>query len=155
CRAGPGGGGDGRGDHHAYRPVRPAHGHLVGGLHRPRRALPVRGHPAGRAALRRGRPRRGARALGDHPGGAGMTKPFLEIHDVEDDAQVQPLLALGGLNSDDMGKVLASFRPWPTARVWLIQLALSLVFLLPLLLPVRDSWAISLTLLLGQWAMVV
>jgi hypothetical protein len=84
-----------------------------------------------------------------------MTKPFLEIHDVEDDAQVQPLLALGGLDSDDMGRVLASFRPWPTARVWLIQLALSLVFLLPLLLPVQDSWAISLTLLLGQWAMVL
>ncbi|WP_134772020.1 hypothetical protein [Ornithinimicrobium flavum] len=80
-----------------------------------------------------------------------MTKPFLEIRDVEDDDQLEPLADLAGLDSDDMGPVLASFRPWPSPRVWLVQLALSALFLLPWLLPGENSWALSATLLVCQW----
>lgn len=81
-----------------------------------------------------------------------MSKPFLEIRDVDDEDQLEPLADLAGLNADDMGAVLASFRPWHSPRVWQIQLAFSALFFLPWLLPVEDSWAITATLLTGQWS---
>lgn len=81
-----------------------------------------------------------------------MTKPFLEIRDVADDEQLEPLFDLAGVGAADMGPILASFRPWPSVRVWQIQLAFSALFLLLWLLPVEDSWAISATLLTGQWS---
>lgn len=84
-----------------------------------------------------------------------MIKAFLEIRDVEDDDQLEPLADLAVLDSTDMGRVLASFRPWPTARAWLIQIALSGVFLLAWLLPLEDGCAIGMTLLIGQWALVL
>ena len=80
-----------------------------------------------------------------------MSKPFLEIRDVADDEQLEPLADLAGLGAADMGPILASFRPWPSVRVWQIQLAFSALFLLLWLLPVEDSWAISATLLTAQW----
>lgn len=82
----------------------------------------------------------------------GMSKSFLEVQDAENDDQIEPLADLAGLDSEDMGAVLASFRPWPTPRVWVIQLAFSALFLLPWLLPVEDSWALSAALLIGQWS---
>lgn len=80
-----------------------------------------------------------------------MGRPFLEIRDVEDDTQLEPLADLAGLDSTDMGRVLASFRPWPTGRFWLVQLGLSALFGLVSLLPFVTAWAVTLSLLIGQW----
>ena len=81
-----------------------------------------------------------------------MVRPFLEISDVDDDDQVEPLAQLAGLDSRDMGRVLASFRPWPTPRMWLFQLAASAVFMLAWFLPVEEGWAIAVSLVMGQWS---
>src|SRR5690606_4971813 len=94
---------------------------------------------------------RGPRALVRHPGD-GMSKPFLEIRDVEDDDQLEPLTDLAGLEADDMGEVLASFRPWPSPRVWLIQLGVTALFALVWLLPFDSAWALALALIIGQWS---
>lgn len=81
-----------------------------------------------------------------------MSKPFLEIRDVEDDDQLEPLADLAGLDSDDMGAVLASFRPWPSPRVWQIQLGFTALFGLIWFLPLEGAWATAVALVIGQWS---
>ena len=66
-------------------------------------------------------------------------------------ARGRPLADLAGLDSTDMGRVLASFRPWPTGRFWLVKLGLSALFGLVSLLPFVTAWAVTLSLLIGQW----
>ena len=69
-----------------------------------------------------------------------MSKPFLEIRDVDDDDQLEPLVDLAGLDAEDLGAVLASFRPWPTPRVWLIQLGFTALFGLIWFLPFEAAF---------------
>lgn len=75
-----------------------------------------------------------------------MRSEFFEMSDVADERRTEQLLDLVDQDYRDQGRVLASFRPWPTRRVWTVTAVLLGLCLLPILLVPGDTgWGLTFT----------